>query len=54
MTESAKTNHLVLATEIENLMNDVMGVLSTSGENLESIACIVLEIHSLEARSQII
>ena len=31
-------------------MNDVIEVWSRSGENLEAIACIVLEIQSLEAR----
>ena len=31
-------------------MNDVIEVWSRSGENLEAIACIVLEIRSLEAR----
>ena len=31
-------------------MNDVIEVWSRSGENLEVIACIVLEIQSLEAR----
>ena len=31
-------------------MNDVIEVWSRSGENLEAIGCIVLEIQSLEAR----
>ena len=31
-------------------MNDVIEVWSRSGENLEVIACIVLEIQSLEAQ----
>ena len=31
-------------------MNDVIEVWSRSGENLEAIACIVLEIQSLEAQ----
>ena len=31
-------------------MNDVIEVWSRSGENLEAITCIVLEIQSLEAR----
>ena len=31
-------------------MKDVLEVWSRSGENLEAIACIVLEIRSLEAR----
>ena len=34
----------------DSAMNDVIEVWSRSGENLEAIACIVLEIRSLEAR----
>ena len=34
----------------DSAMNDVIEVWSRSGENLEAIACIVLEIESLEAR----
>ena len=34
----------------DSAMNDVIEVWSRSGENLEAIACIVLEIQSLEAR----
>ena len=33
----------------DGTMNDVIEVWSRSGENLEAIACIVLEIQSLEA-----
>ena len=46
VTGSAKPDHIVPATK----MNDVIEVWSRSGENLEAIACIVLEIQSLEAR----
>jgi len=34
----------------DNAMNDVIEVWSRSGENLEVIACIALEIQSLEAQ----
>ena len=34
----------------DSAMNDVIEVWSRSGENLEAIACIVLEIQSLEAQ----
>ena len=34
----------------DSAMNDVIEVWSRSGENLEAIACIVLEIQSLVAR----
>ena len=34
----------------DSAMNDVIEVWSRSGENLEAIACIVLEIQSLEPR----
>ena len=34
----------------DSAMNDVIEVWSRSGENLEAIACIVLEIQSLDAR----
>ena len=35
-------------------MNDLIEVWSRSDENLEAMACIVLEILSLEAQSQLI
>jgi len=38
----------------DSAMNDVIEVWSRSGENMEAITCIVLEIQSLEAQSQII
>ena len=38
----------------DSSMNDVIEVWSRSGENLEAIACIALEIRSLEPRSRLI